>query len=77
MIFATVFLSGAFNGWQMSPDGLSVALTVEAGEIYLVLCSSSTEQLADTTEFLRVRPETAWILHELPEGILLTDSETM
>ncbi|RXW15900.1 hypothetical protein EST38_g9954 [Candolleomyces aberdarensis] len=77
MTFATVFLCGAFSGWQMPPNGQGVILTVEAGEIYLVLCSSSTEELADTNEFLRVEPGRARILDEMYEAILLADSETV
>jgi hypothetical protein len=70
-------LSGALHNWQMPPDGLSVAITIEAGELYVVVCNSTVEQLAYPVRFLELEPSKPYILEGGYEAVVLSGTQTM
>ncbi|KAJ2932129.1 hypothetical protein H1R20_g4968, partial [Candolleomyces eurysporus] len=69
--------SGALQEWQMPPDGLGVAITIEAGELYVVVCSSTVEQLAFTAPFIEFEPSKPYILEGGYEAVLISGIQTI
>jgi hypothetical protein len=72
-----VMLNGALHDWQMAPDGLGVTITAEAGQIYVVICSSTVETLASTPHFIEMEPSKPYILAGGYEAVLLSTFQTM
>lgn len=50
-------LEGAIEHWHMAPSGLGVAITVEVGEVYLVVANPDDHTLFGISALL-VKPKT-------------------